>query len=128
MSDNSDNNLSTRVETQFKDKIEYKALEGNALDERLAELIKEYQIRMPIKIIESGKMMNKYLMGTKIVHANLDSRNVMVRVGGGYREFKEYLKCEEVELRRLQLKIDQTGLTLDQLVRKMLNAARAKKF
>ena len=129
MSDSSDpNNLSMRVETQFKDKIEYKALEGNALDERLAELIKEYHIRMPIKIIESGKMMNKYLMGTKIVHANLDSRNVMVRVGGGYREFKEYLKCEEVELRRLQLKIDQTGLTLDQLVRKMLNAAKVKRF
>ena len=107
MSDNSDNSLAAaRVETIFKDKIEYKALEGNALDERLAELIKEYHIRMPIKIIESGKMMNKYLMGTKIVHANLDSRNVMVRVGGGYREFKEYLRCEEVELRRLQLKID----------------------
>ena len=87
-------------------------------------MIKEYKIRMPIKIIETGKLMNKYLMGTKIVYANLESRNVMVRVGGGYREFNEYLKCEEVELRKLQLKIDQTGLTLDQLVRKMLNAAR----
>ena len=61
---------------------------------------------MPIKIINSGKGMNKYLMGTKIVHANLDRADVMVRVGGGYREFKEYLKCEEGELRRLQLKID----------------------
>ena len=56
---------------------------------------------MPIKIIESGKQFNKYLMGTKIIHANLDERSVMVRVGGGYREFKEYLKCEEVELKRL---------------------------
>ena len=95
-----------RVDTLFKDKIEYKALEGNALDERLAELIEEHKIRMPIKIIESGKHLNKYLMGTKIVHANLDARDVMVRVGGGYREFKEYLRCEEVELRRLQLKVE----------------------
>ena len=68
---------------------------------------------MPIKIIQSGKLMNKYLMGTRIVHANLESRTVMVRVGGGYREFSEYLKCEEIELRKLQLKIDQTNLTLD---------------
>ena len=79
---------------------------------------------MPIKMIEEGK----YLFGTRIVRANLDTNTVMVRVGGGYREFYEYIKCEEVELRRLQVKIEQTGLTLDQLVRKMLNAARQKKF
>ena len=90
-------------------------------------MIKEYNIRMPIKIIESGKQFNKYLMGTKIVHANLDE-TVMVRVGGGYREFKEYLKCEEVELRRLQKKVEQSGLSLDQIVRRMLNAARKKNF
>ena len=56
---------------------------------------------MPIKIIESGKQFNKYLMGTKVVHANLDERSVMVRVGGGYRELKDYLKCEELELKKL---------------------------
>lgn len=79
---------------------------------------------MPIKMIEDGK----YMFGTRIVKANLDMNTVMVRVGGGYREFFEYVKCEEIELKRLQLKIEQTGLTLDQLVRKMLNAARYKKF
>ena len=68
------------------------------------------------------------MFGTRIVKANLDMNTVMVRVGGGYREFFEYVKCEEIELKRLQLKIEQTGLTLDQLVRKMLNAARYKKF
>ena len=83
---------------------------------------------MPIKIIETGKQFNKYLMGTKIIHANLDERSVMVRVGGGYKEFKEYLKCEDVELKRLQIKVVQSGLTLDQVVCKMLNAARRKDF
>ena len=68
------------------------------------------------------------MFGTRIVNANLEMHTVMVRVGGGYREFKEYVKCEDLELRRIQLKIEQTGLTLDQLVRKMLNAARYKKF
>ena len=75
---------------------------------------------MPIKMIEDGK----YMFGTRIVMANLEMNTVMVRVGGGYREFNEYIKCEDMELRRLQLKIEQTGLTLDQLVRKMINAAR----
>jgi len=116
--------VSAKTEALFKKTIDYSAQLGNACDERLAELIKQYNIRMPIKMIEEGK----YLMGTRIVSMQLDTNTVMVRVGGGYREFHEYVKCEEIELRRLQIKIEQTGLTLDQLVRKMLNAARYKKF
>lgn len=116
--------VSPKTEGLFKKTIDYAAQKGNACDERLAELIKQYNIRMPIKMIEDGK----YMFGTRIVTANLEMNTVMVRVGGGYREFYEYVKCEEVELRRLQLKIEQTGLTLDQLVTKMLNAARYKKF
>ena len=54
-------------------------------------------IKMPIKLIDDKK--KKYLFGTRIRTANLDSskasRTVMVRVGGGYREFEEYLKAEE---------------------------------
>ncbi len=118
------NFVSARTEALFKKPIDYAAQQGNACDERLAELIKQYSIRMPIKMIEEGK----YMFGTRIVRANLDTNTVMVRVGGGYREFHEYIKCEDIELRRLQIKIEQTGLTLDQLVRKMLNAARHKKF
>ena len=116
--------VSQRTQNLFKKTINYSAQKGNACDERLAELIKQHNIRMPIKMIEDGK----YMFGTRIVKANLDMNTVMVRVGGGYREFFEYVKCEEIELKRLQLKIEQTGLTLDQLVRKMLNAARYKKF
>ena len=67
-------------------------------------------------------------MGTKIIHAKLVERSVMVRVGGGFRELKDYLKCEEVEIRRLQIKAARSGLTLDQIVCKMLNAARRKGF
>lgn len=125
MSDvNSNGLVSAQTEALFNKTIDYSAQRGNDCDERLAELIKELNIRMPIKMIEDGK----YMFGTRIVKANLEMRTVMVRVGGGYREFKEYVKCEDLELRRLQLKIEQTGLTLDQLVRKMLNAARRKKF
>ena len=113
-----------QVAQLFNKTIDYSAKRGNACDERLAELIKELNIRMPIKMIEEGK----YMIGTRIVSANLEMHTVMVRVGGGYREFHEYVKIEELELRRLQQKIEQTGLTLDQLVRKMLNAARHKKF
>lgn len=110
MSDvNSNGIISSRTENLFKKTINYQALKGNACDERLAELIKQFNIRMPIKMIEDGK----YMFGTRIVKANLEMNSVMVRVGGGYREFHEYVKCEDIELRRLQLKIEQTGLTLD---------------
>ena len=94
--------VSDRTENLFKKTIDYTAKEGNACDERLAELIKQFNIRMPIKMIEEGK----YMFGTRIVCANLLMNTVMVRVGGGYREFYEYIKCEETELRRLQLKIE----------------------
>ena len=91
------NFVSARTEALFKKPIDYAAQLGNACDERLAELIKQYSIRMPIKMIEEGK----YMFGTRIVRANLDTNTVMVRVGGGYREFHEYIKCEDIELRRL---------------------------
>ena len=54
-SDNSgdfNNTLGKRVEDVFKGTIDYNAKKGNAVDERLAELIEEYKIRMPVKLIE----------------------------------------------------------------------------
>ena len=78
---------------------------------------------MPVSMIEDGK----YLIGTRVVSVNIDNTNsVMVRVGGGYRTFQQYIKCEEAELRRLQMKIEQTGLTRDQLVEQMVKTARHK--
>ena len=73
-------------------------------------------------MIEDGK----YLIGTRAISANLEGDSVMVRVGGGYRHFHQYIKCEEAELRRLQQKIEQTGLTREQLIAQMLKSARHK--
>ena len=45
---------------------------------------------------------DRYMFGTRIVQANLDKRDIMVRVGGGYREFYEYtFKVEEIEIRKI---------------------------
>ena len=99
---NSNDVMVVRTEDVFKNPIDYSAQKGNACDERLAELIKQYNIRMPVKMIEPGK----YMIGTRIVTANLQMNTVMVRVGGGFREFYEYIKCEETELRRLQIKME----------------------
>ena len=62
--------------------LKYEAQAGNAVDIKLAELIKEFNIRMPVKLIGP----DKYLLGTRVTHARLD-RTLMVRVGGGYVEF-----------------------------------------
>ena len=57
---------------------------------------------------------DRYMMGTRIVQCHLEARDIMVRVGGGYREFHEYtMRCQDIEIRKIQLKIEQTGLTLD---------------
>ena len=112
------------TEDIFKAPIKYKPQRGNACDERLAELITQYNIRMPVCMVEQGK----YMIGTRIVSANLEMNTVMVRVGGGYQEFYDYIKCQDKELKRLQIKMEKTGLTLEQLVKKLLDKAKAKKF
>ena len=48
-------------------------------------------------MVEQGK----YMIGTRIVSANLEMNTVMVRVGGGYQEFYDYIKCQDKELKRL---------------------------
>ena len=53
---------------------------------------------MPIKMIDK----DRYMFGTRIVQFNLDKQDIMVRVGGGYREFHEYTsRCEEIEIRKI---------------------------
>lgn len=75
--------------------------QGNAVDLKLAELIKELNIRMPVKLIEK----DKYLVGTRVTYAKLDA-TLMVRVGGGYVEFADFVKCEEVEIRKIKAKVE----------------------
>ena len=53
---------------------------------------------MPVTKVEDGK----YLIGTRVVNVNINNMDsVMIKVGGGYRTFQQYIKCEEAELRRL---------------------------
>jgi hypothetical protein len=56
---------------------------------------------MPVKLIEK----DKYLVGTRVTYAKLDA-TLMVRVGGGYVEFADFVKCEEIEIRKIKAKIE----------------------
>ena len=109
-SNGDDFTVSSQTAALFKKPIEYTAQTGNACDEKLAELIQLFKIRMPISKVEDGK----YLIGTRVVNVSLNNMDsLMIKVGGGHRSFQQYIKCEEAELRRLQMKIEQTGLTRD---------------
>ena len=77
-------NLATKVDFKIlTEKINYEGQKGNEVDLKLAELIRELNIKMPIRLIEK----DKYLVGTKIAFAKLEYKSLMVRVGGGYLEF-----------------------------------------
>ena len=83
---------------------------GNRVDEMIADLIKEFDVLMPIVLISK----DRYLVGTKIVFAVIENNTIMFRVGGGFMSFAEDVsKNSDPEIARLKLKIMQTGQSLE---------------
>ena len=74
---------------------------------------------MPFVKIESGK----YLIGTRERKLQLKGKNILVRTGGGYMNFVEYLKhysrSECISLNKLIRKDGQNG-TIQSAVIKLL--------
>lgn len=66
--------------------IRFKPKRGNSLDESIAQKIKELGITIPVKHIEK----QLYLIGSARVNLEL-KRFLMVRAGGGYERFDEYV-------------------------------------
>lgn len=53
------------------------------MDEMVAELIKDLDVRVPVILISK----DRYLVGTRILSAVVENNTVMFRVGGGYCAF-----------------------------------------
>jgi len=61
---------------------------GDIIDEMIASYINSMDITLPIARISEGQ----YLFGTKKINAKVINGNkLLVRVGGGYTEFKEFI-------------------------------------
>jgi hypothetical protein len=67
--------------------IEFRAKNGNKLEEKISNLIIEMNIKVPIIHIKD----HSYLIGTNRCLCELRGKNVMIRVGGGYEKFSVYI-------------------------------------
>lgn len=66
----------------------YTAVKGDIVDELLAKYINEMDISVPIRRLEFGY----YLFGTKKIYAKVLNNKLVVRVGGGYMSFTEFVE------------------------------------
>jgi hypothetical protein len=65
----------------------YKALKGDLVDEMLAKYINSMEISVPIRRLGDGF----YLFGTRRIYAKVMNSKLVVRVGGGYMSFSEFI-------------------------------------
>ena len=65
----------------------YKALKGDLVDEMLAKYINSMEISVPIRRLGDGF----YLFGTRRIYAKVMNNKLVVRVGGGYMSFSEFI-------------------------------------
>lgn len=71
----------------------YRAVKGDLVDELLARYINEAQCTLPIRRLGDGF----YMFGTKKIYAKVMNGKLVVRVGGGYMAFQEYLETHVIQ-------------------------------
>lgn len=77
--------------------IVFKPRKGNALDERIAQLIIQYNVRIPIVHIKDSL----YLIGSNRLICILKQDNVVIRVGGGNDMFENYVQFNHRTFERI---------------------------
>jgi hypothetical protein len=65
----------------------YRAITGDIVDELLAKYINSMEISVPIRRLGDGF----YLFGTRRIYAKVLNNKLVVRVGGGYMSFTEFI-------------------------------------
>ena len=65
----------------------YRAVKGDLVDEMLAKYINSMEISVPIRRLGDGF----YLFGTRRIYAKVMNSKLVVRVGGGYMSFSEFI-------------------------------------
>lgn len=76
----------------------YRAVDGDVVDELLAKYINSMDISVPIRRLGEGT----YLFGTRKISAKVLNNKLVVRVGGGYMSFTEFIDTYAlVELKKI---------------------------
>ena len=97
----------------------YKAVIGDEVDELLAKYINSMEINVPIRRLEPGF----YLFGTRKIYAKVLNQKLVVRVGGGYMSFTEFIDAHALpELKKINELQAQGNWDLDTYIRQMVES------
>ena len=76
----------------------YKAVQGDIVDELLAKYINSMEVAVPVRRLGDGF----YLFGTRKIFAKVLNNKLVVRVGGGFMSFTEFIDTYAlVELKKI---------------------------
>jgi len=65
----------------------YYAVRGDVVDELLGRILNETMCTLPVRRLGQGY----YMFGTKKIYCKVTSSNLLVRVGGGFSSFRDFL-------------------------------------
>ncbi|KAI9152678.1 hypothetical protein H9P43_009474 [Blastocladiella emersonii ATCC 22665] len=82
--------VSSRRPTAAPRSIAYRADPSDAIDVRLADLVNDLGVFVKIKRLGPGKYAFGDIEG-KVINCKLVNHNLLVRVGGGWKDFREYV-------------------------------------
>jgi len=66
----------------------YRAVRGDVVDEMLARIMNETGCLLPVRRLGNGY----YMFGTKKIFCKVTASNLLVRVGGGFSSFRDFLQ------------------------------------
>ena len=76
----------------------YTGVSGDMVDELLAKYINSMDVSVPIRREEAGF----YMFGTRKIYAKVLNNKLVVRVGGGFMSFTEFIDTyQHVELKKI---------------------------
>lgn len=114
--------LDQQCDELFEQKpIEFEPRKGVELDQEIAKLIKEMNIRIPILHIK-GKL---YLIGHRRMNADIKRNEVYLRVGGGYEKFSEHIPANlKYYERSLVVHMIKSGESLEFVISLLFNGKK----
>ena len=96
----------------------YRAVKGDIVDELLAKYINSMEINVPIRRLGDGF----YLFGTRKIFAKVLNNKLVVRVGGGYMNFGEFIDAYAmIELKKINDLQAQGNWDLDTYIAGIMN-------
>ena len=103
--------------------IQFIPRKGNALDQRMFQLIVQENIRVPIIWIRE----QMYLIGSKTCMCQIKQQNVTVNVGGGYHVFEEFVPYNHrIFERTLVINMINSGQSLEFVCDQLCQGQRIK--